>query len=119
MESLVIEFNQEKFKEFLSSSSASPKAMWLYLKISSETRSRISSEISPKVARTTAHNASCAASNEVLKTSCATHTARINVSQETRGANASVHDHNDDEDQSRHHSPLQTLQIQLAESSQT
>ena len=48
MESLVIEFNQEKFKEFLSSSSASPKAMWLYLKISSETRSRISSEILPK-----------------------------------------------------------------------
>jgi len=37
VESLVIEFGQEKFEEFLSSDSASPKAMWQYRKISSET----------------------------------------------------------------------------------
>ena len=70
------------------------------------------------MARTTAHSASGVTSNEVLKTSCATHASRVNVSQETPGANASVHDHNDGEDQSRHHSHLRTLQFQVAEGSQ-
>ena len=62
VESLVIEFNQEKFEEFLSSDSASPKAMRQYHKVSSETQSRISSKITPRVARTTAHSASGATS---------------------------------------------------------
>ena len=38
VESLVIEFDQGKFEEFLSSGSASPKAM-RYCTVSSETRS--------------------------------------------------------------------------------
>ena len=57
VESLVIEFDQEKFEKFLSSGSASPKAMRQYRKVFSETCFRISSEITPEVARTTAHNA--------------------------------------------------------------
>ena len=57
VESFVIEFHQEKFEEFLSSGSASPKATRQYRKVSFETRSRIPSEISPKVARIAAHSA--------------------------------------------------------------
>ena len=67
VESLVMKFDQGKFEEFLFSSSTSPKAMRQYRKVSSETRSRISLEINPKVARTTAHSASGATSEEVLK----------------------------------------------------
>ena len=37
VESLIVEFDQEKFEEFLSSGSASPKAMRHYRKVSSET----------------------------------------------------------------------------------
>jgi len=69
VESLVIEFDQEKFEEFLSSGSASPKAMRQYRKISSEIHSRISSEITPEVACITAHNAKGTISEEALKTS--------------------------------------------------
>ena len=116
VESLV-EFDQGKFEEFLSLGSASPKTMRQYRKVSSETRSRISSEISPKVARTSAHSVSGVTSSEVLKTSCAARVVRVNISQETRKTNALVHDHIDGEDQSRHHSPLQTLQFQVAEGS--
>ena len=100
VESLVIEFDQEKFEKFLSLGSASPKAMRQYRKVSSGTCSRISSETSSKVARTTAHSVNGATSNDVLKTSRATHAARINVSQKTNGANTSVHDHNNGEDHS-------------------
>ena len=39
VESLVVEFDQGKFDEFLSLGSASPKVMRQYCKISSETRS--------------------------------------------------------------------------------
>ena len=85
VESLVVKFYQEKFEEFLSSGSPSPKAMRQYHKVSSETHSRISSEITPKVARTTAQSASGATSEEVLKISCTTHAARVNLSQETTG----------------------------------
>jgi len=80
IESLVVEFDQGKFKKFLSSGSAIPKAMRQYRKVSSETRSRISLEITSKVARSTAHSASGATSEEVLKTSHVVHAARVNVS---------------------------------------
>ena len=110
-ESLVIESDQEKFEKFFSSGSDSPKAMRQYRKISSETRSRISSEIYPKVARTTAHNASGVTSEEVLKISRAAHATRANVTQGTRRANASAHDQSGGEDQFRHRSPLRTLQF--------
>jgi len=59
-----------------------------YRKVSFETRSRISSEISPKVARITAHSASDTTSNEVLKTSRSARAARVNAPQGTRRANA-------------------------------
>ena len=70
---------------------------------------QISSEITPKVARATAHNASGATSEEVLKTSRIAHAARVNVPQEARRASASTHDQSDGEDQFHHPSPLQTL----------
>ena len=50
LESLIVEFDQEKFEEFLFSGSASPKEMQQYRKVSSKTCSRISSEITPEVA---------------------------------------------------------------------
>jgi len=63
-----------------------------YSKVSSETCSRISSEITPKVARMTTHSANGVTSEEVLKTSRAAHAVRINISQETRKAKGSAHD---------------------------
>ena len=83
VESLVVEFDQEKFKEFLFLGSAIPKAMRQYRKVSSETFSRIFSEITPKVAHTTAHNANGSTLEEVLKASRAVYAARVNISQET------------------------------------
>jgi len=80
VEYLVVEFDQGKFEKFLSSGSASPKIMRQYRKVSSETRSRIALEITPKVAHTTNHSASGTTSNEVLKTSNAAHAARVNIS---------------------------------------
>ena len=106
VESLIDEFNQGKFEKFLSSGSASPKTTWQYRKVSSETCSRISSEISPKVARTTGHSVNGATSNEVLNTFHASHAVCVNVSQETRRANASVHYQSVGEDQFLHLSPL-------------
>ena len=95
VESLIVEFDQRKFEEFLFSGSASPKAMRQYRKVSSKTRSRISSEISPKVVRTTAHNASGPAFDEVLKTPRAAHASRVNVPQGTHRANAQARDQSD------------------------
>ena len=117
MESLIVKFDQEKFEEFLSSSFAS-KTMRHHRKVSSGTRSRISLEISPEVARTPANSASNATSNEVLKTSRVAYVIHVNVSEETHRANASVHDQSNSEDQSRHHTSFQTLQFQVAEGSQ-
>jgi len=109
VESLVIEFNQEKFEKFLFSDSASPKAMRQYRKVSSETRSQISSEVTSKVVRTIAHNTSGATSEEVPKTSRAALAAHVKVSQATHRASASAHDQSDGEDQFHRPSRLQTL----------
>jgi len=49
IESLVVEFDQKKFEELLFSGSVNPKAMRQYHQVSSETRSRISSEITSEV----------------------------------------------------------------------
>ena len=89
-----------------------------YRKVSSETRTRISSEITPKVARTTAHSASGATSKVVLKTSRIAHAACDNVSQETRRVKASIHYQSDGEDQFRRPSSFQTLQFQVIGGSQ-
>ena len=45
-----------------------------------------------------AYSAKSAASEEILKTSRATHATRVNVTQETRGAKAGAHDQRDGED---------------------
>ena len=89
-----------------------------YRKLSSETHSRISSEITPKVPRITAHSASGATLEEVLKTSRAAHAARVNASQETRKAKVSARDQSDGEDQYHRPSPLQTQQFQVVGNSQ-
>ena len=70
------------------------------------------------MARTTAHNASGATSEEALEISRVVHAARINISQETRRVSASTHNQSDGEDQFCCPSPLQTLQFQLARDSQ-
>jgi len=110
LESLIVEFDQEKFEKFLFSSSASPKEMQQYRKVSSKTCSRIFSEITHEVARTIAHSTKGVTSEEVLKTSRAAHAARVNVSQETCRAKASAHNQRDCEDQLCR-PPLQTLQF--------
>ena len=106
VESLVVEFDQDRFEEFLSSGSKSPKAMRKYRKVSSGTRSQVSSETSPKVTCVNAHNVSSAASSKILKASFIAHTIHVNVSQETHRANVLAHGQKDGEDQSHHHSPL-------------
>jgi len=69
-----------------------------YRKISSETHSRISSEITYEVAHTTVYNTNGATSEELLKTSRTVHAARVNVSQENRRAKALTRDQGDGED---------------------
>jgi len=86
VESLVVEFDQAKYEEFLSSGSKSPKAARQYCRVSSEIGSQVSSETYPRMA--------CA--NNAISV----RVARVNVSHETREAN-------DDEGQSRYTSPLQ------------
>jgi len=112
VESFVVEFDQEKFEEFLSSGSASLKAMRQYHTASSKTRSRISLEITPGVAHPIACSAKGAASEEILKTSRAAHATRVNVFQETLGTKAMSHGQRDSEDQFCRPS-VQTLQFQV------
>jgi len=84
--------------EFLPVCSASPKAMRQYRTVSSETRSLISSEISPKVARITAYNASGAALNEVLKNLSCSPRSSHQCPSGARRANAPAHNQSDGED---------------------
>jgi len=84
--------------EFLPLGSASPKAMRQYHTVSSETHSLISSEISLKVARTTAYNASGAALNEVLKNLSCTPRSSRQCPSGARRANAPAHNQSDGED---------------------
>jgi len=72
IESLVVESNQAKYEEFLSSGSKSLRARQ-YRKVSLEIRSRISSEASPNII-----------SAENIMAGRITRKARINVSHETR-----------------------------------
>ena len=88
VESLVIEFDQAKYEEFLSSGSKSPKATRQYHRVSLEICSQVSSETSPRMAY----------ANSAIFYRIA-HVARVNVSHETREAN-------DDEGQPRRTSPL-------------
>jgi len=72
IESLVIEFDQEKYEEFLSSGSKSPKAQQ-YRKVSSGTHSRIPLEIPSDVT-----GARSTMANRIIRK------AHVNVSHETR-----------------------------------
>ena len=73
VESLVVEFDQAKYEEFLSSSSKSPRV--LVRKVSSEIRSQVPSKASL--------NAVCA---ENIVAGCVTRKVCVNVSHETRKA---------------------------------
>jgi len=92
VESLIVEFNQAKYEEFLYSSSKSPRARQ-YRKVSSEIYSRVSSEASSNVV--------CA---EIIMAGCTTRNARVNVFHETREANVV-------DGQTGHTCPLPQLQV--------
>ena len=75
VESLIVEFDQAKYEEFLSSGSKSPRARQ-YRKVSSKIRSRVPSETSPNMAR-----------EKSVIVGRITRKARANVSHETCEAN--------------------------------
>ena len=75
VESLVVEFDQAKYEEFLSSGSKSPKA-WVYRKVSSGICSRVRSEI-----LSDATGEKDVVANRIMRN------ARANISQETRVVN--------------------------------
>ena len=84
VESLVVKFDQEKFEQLLSSGSISPK-------VSSKTRSQVSSETFHREAHELFNKASGSISVEILTTSRGANMACGNVSQETRKASVLYH----------------------------
>ena len=96
VESLVIEFDLEKFKQLLSSGSVSPKSIRKYRKVSSETRSLPTSEASQGKAFSNVNRtlfdkaisstslAVCATFLKVRGTPVGANTTCDEVSQETR-----------------------------------
>jgi len=110
VESLVIEFDQEKF-ELLSMSSISPK-------VSSETRSQVPSETSQREAHTLFDKASGLTSLEVLTASRGANMACDNISKEIHKISILTHDQHSGGSQSRHQTPLKAQQTQVAENSQ-
>ena len=92
-ESLVLEFDQAKYEEFLSSGSKSPRVARQYCMVSSEIRSQVPLKTSPKIA--CANNAISGRVARVI---------RVNVSHETREANVI-------EGQSCHTPPFPQLQV--------
>ena len=94
-------------RDLLSLGSASPKAMWRCRKVSSETCSQISSEITPEVANVTAHNAKGSTSRAA------------SVTKETREAKPVARKQRDgDVPCRRSPSSLQALRVQVAGGSQ-
>ena len=84
VESLVVEFDQEKFEELFSLSPVSPK-------VSSETHSQVYSEFSHRELYTFFDKTSGSTSFEILTTSRGVNMACDNVFQETRKADVLVH----------------------------
>jgi len=84
VESLIVEFNQEKFEELLSSGSISPKVL-------RETHSQVSLETSYRETHILFDKASGSISLEGLTTSRGANMAYENVSQETHKANVLAH----------------------------
>jgi len=111
VESLIIEFDQEKFEEFLSSGSVSPK-------VSSETRSQLSSETSQREAHMLFDRASGSTSLEDLTTSRGANMACDNVSQEICKASVLAHSQHSGGRQSHRQTPPEAQQTQCARSSQ-
>ena len=92
IESLIVEFEQEKYEEFLSSGSKSPRARQ-YRKVSSGTRSPVHSEIPSD-----ATGKKDVVANRIIRN------ARVNVSHETREVNVA-------DVQPIHARPLPQLQV--------
>ena len=61
IESLIVEFDQVKYEEFLSSGSKSPRVVRQYCRVSSEIRSQVPSETSSKMACTNNAISGCVA----------------------------------------------------------
>jgi len=102
-DSLVVEFDQEKFEQPLSSGSISPK-------VSRETRSQVFSETFQREAHTLFDKASSSISLEVLTTSRGANMACDNVSQETRKASILAHSQHSGGGQSSHQTPPKDLE---------
>ena len=88
IESLVVEFDQEKYDQFLSSGSIIHKAMRQYCKVSTETGSQVSSETSLrrtslKVNRALVTKANSLNTLETLTISSEDNIVCANISQET------------------------------------
>ena len=86
VESLIVEFDQQKFEQLLSSGSVSPKSMQKFRKVSNETRSPTSPKVSQektssKANRTSSDKAHGSSSPEVHRTSLEGNTT---CDQETR-----------------------------------
>ena len=110
VESLIFEFDQEKFEELLSSGSISPK-------VSSKTHSQVSLEASHGEADTLFDKASGSISLEGLTTSRGANMTCDNVSQETHKANVLAHDQHSGRGQSRCQIPPKAQQTQFARGS--
>ena len=76
VESLIVEFDQAKYEEFLFFGSKSPRVARQYRRVSLEIRSQVPLETSPKMAY---------ANNAI--SGCIARVVRVNVSHETREAN--------------------------------
>ena len=111
VKSLIVEFDQEKFEELLSSGSISPK-------VSSRTHSQVSSETSHREAHTLFDKASGSTSLEGLTTSRGSNMAYDNVSQGTCKANVLAHGQHSGGGQSRCQTSPKAQQIQFARGSQ-
>jgi len=98
VESLVVEFDKEKFEQLLSSGSISPK-------VSSKTRFQVSSEISHREAHKLFDKENGSTSLEGLTTSRGANKACDNVSQVTRKANVLTHGQHSGGGQSRRQTP--------------
>jgi len=117
VELIVVELDQEKFGQLLSSGSISLKAMRKYRKISSETRSLTLSEASQRKTSSEVNHmlfnkASGSYSLEARATSFGANTFRDEVSQETRKTSVLAQGQHHGRDQSRRQA---CLKAQLSE----
>jgi len=115
IESLIVEFNSEKFEKLLSSGSISSKSTRQYKKVSLETRSQVFSKTSQRKPRTLFDKAIGLTFFEAPTASREANMLCANVSQETH---AMTHGQYCDKKQSRRRTLLEASQIQFAKDSQ-